>query len=369
MKTLILITNSLLAILLALPKRYVCFPLCVFFLYGCGVLYDDGSSYDFKQRLVGSFLINASELFYPNHERNLASRNTLSASEQKKLTEFIQGNLHNLVLLYNHHYDADVEVPDFRLVNKNEAIAEATDDNVVIDVSVLQTIYEATIYDTANLGSNSLIIPEQDRLHFLDNKKSNAVRTKLIESVNNRLREIKEYPAYPFTYQDEASLDKLGEKAPIGFFFSVGLAMEDINNNFTTALVFLLAHELAHTILNHNERIASEIKSGKEECRTLYGIEVEADIYASEVVELLGQYQSQYFSRHRSTLGYKSFFHNIYKQAGFVDGLEGNCSYPKPTIRDNIISTFEGSILSVDDREKIWQYIMAEYDKGSLDEI
>ncbi|CAM4111834.1 ImmA/IrrE family metallo-endopeptidase [Pseudoalteromonas byunsanensis] len=247
-----------------------------------------------KLSVQKSFLTTSTLIFYPNGVPN--DINTLPVLREESL-KLIQENLNIqaelLIETINQEASFVSELlgkevflanePVFEIKNSNKAVAYVGSSNIItVDVKVLQGIYRGVVINTvASLGDRCDLSDDVCQLEALkmvisaSESYREQTSVKAIHKGSSLLSFLSASPSNMnelqrlLEEQMATSLSRLGKET---------MSVESARR-YDDAILFLIAHELGHIVLNHYER--------KEQGESQYELELEADRFSAVVSTLV----------------------------------------------------------------------------------
>lgn len=126
-------------------------------------------------------------------------------------------------------------------------------------------------------------------------------------------------------------------------------ATRDAQEAFSSAVDFVLAHELAHWVFDHPATRANNRARDAVDCATMQRQELQADEFGAAVLilqrfqsstgtELSKEMASNSYTIHsmghtRNIAGFRLFLDAAFPLAGFTPAIQGDCRYPEPKLR------------------------------------
>jgi tetratricopeptide (TPR) repeat protein len=300
------------------------------------------SSAEMKKRMMDSYLFKATDIFYPQGTMQASDYPRLTDSGMKALEAGLREMLPTVADLHARNAEAlgrffERKLPPSvqatvvlevlnapiaqSLVNEQGAL------EIRIDVHVLQATFRA-----------GLISALRDPLVY------QAEFGKKVEKTDDEL--IRDFLLFKKEVLDAKAGTRLGDVFKGGDRWSTMVDLADRSDNiqrsYVGTLMFLMAHEFGHFVLNHHQHSCDISR-----CGLFSNDELEADRYAgylqgalvapmTHLDEMSMGMLSMLDPTHRKKLaGFNTFFDDAYARVGFVDPSKArcSCSYPDPAAR------------------------------------
>lgn len=318
--------------------------LLILALVGC-IHVSGPSSGKLKKNLVKSWLFKSTDLFYPADSQGASSYPTLSKQSIGSLERDINLLLKSVLELHRRNStlagtyfnQAVPAVVDGVAILDNQGLPiaksfmnESGKLEIRIDVRVLQATFRGSLVAAIRadeFGGSSQQDDSDDVLlaNFLDFKKdvSKAKAGNMLGDLIGAM------------HSDDFDNDRWFKMAD---FAEKG---DQIQSRYVGTLMFLLAHELGHFVLNHYREGCDLSK-----CDRFAERERQADKYAGillgALLAPLGEFGEDSFFPFSNLSGIDVFFNDAYGRIGFVDPKSSSCACPYPSPEERRLAADSG---------------------------
>ena len=320
-------------------------------LTACVTMQVEGtSSAEMKRQMQGSFLFASADLFYPQglpaDPATLPDLGPAQIAELQKQVSAMLGSLRQantrfapaLTDLFDTPVAAEPAVR-VMVVNTGRPLARiAGNGEISLDAKVIQAMFRAALVATFE---TEIMLPRikagvPNAAAGVGDTEGQRVAVREMLALKARVGELEGRSAVREAFAD-TDLRSAGEDGTGWFAMRSLLQRSEVAlRSYTAQQIFLLGHELGHSVLGHHE-----LGAGLD-CEALQGVERDADLYAAFMLAIATPDDAvqDLFGMFGRSLGegLETMFEHTYEFAGFAaPGVAARCPPPDPAERKRIV--------------------------------
>lgn len=331
-----------------MTKRGVAGLLAALALSGC-ITTTGTSSSAMRKNFLNSYFVKNLEVFYPEGSATSATdpipnldktREKVLGSQVSQLAVAVAKLHENRKLLLAKTLGVEAfakPTGQVSLVNNSIPIADTTFDNRArFSYMFLQALFRGAMLEDAMiskaspngrvfyaLSDNNVSFTFDDNLNPL---KATQEQENSIKAIRERVAEVKSMRTHSVLFDVLSGGDSFSDMSDAVFDYNY------ISMSHSGAMLFLLAHEQGHVVLNHRATL-SKINDPAALCAAKLSMERQADLYALLLLsQEFGDTPSVPTMNTGAVTGYRSFFQYSYPLTGFSSSGD-QCSYEPNKVR------------------------------------